>query len=126
MQIYSHDSPEAIAYKNNYIELENWMDHLHYMEKEIINLIKLGNTELTTSFAIEPVLSKLERKKEQNKLHLIALSRYKEDLPKAAECEDVACDMFYITEHEKFRNDYLKHLEKYRNIKEEYFGVLLK
>lgn len=60
MQIYSHDSPEAITYKNNYIELENWIEHLNYVEKEIINLINLGNTQLTTSFVIQPVLSKLE------------------------------------------------------------------
>ena len=126
MQIYSHDSPEAIAYKNNYIELENWIGHLNYVEKEIINLINLGNTELTTSFIIQPVLTKLERKREENKLQLLALLRYKDDLPKAAECEDVECDMFYVTEHEKFRNDYLKHLDKYRNIKEEYFSVLMK
>lgn len=126
MQIYPHDSPEAIAYKNNYMELENWIDQLHYMEKEILNLINLGNTEFTPKLILQPVLSKLERKKEENKLHLQALLLYQEDLPKAAECEDVACDMFYVTEHDKFRKDYLKHLEKYRNIKEEYFSVLIK
>ena len=126
MQIYSHDSPEAIAFKSNYIELENWIGHLTYVEKEITNLIKLGNSNLTSTFSIEPVLSQLERKKEENKLQLLALLRYKDDLPKAAECEDVACDMFYINEHEKFRSDYVNHLEKYRNIKEEYFGILLK
>jgi hypothetical protein len=55
-----------------------------------------------------------------------AFLNYKESLPKAAECEDVDCDMFYVTEHEKFRKNYSAHLKRYREVKEEYFSVLSK
>ncbi|MCG2417584.1 hypothetical protein K8089_01020 [Aequorivita sp. F47161] len=124
MQIYDHDSPEAITFKNNFIELDNWIEHLNYIEKEISNLLNLGKTELSSVFQSQPVLDKLTREKEVNTAAIDSFLKYKESLPKAAECEDVDCDMFYVAEHEKFRNMYSAHLKKYRNVKEEYFSVL--
>lgn len=126
MQIYDHDSPEAIAFKNNSIELDNWIEHLNYIEKEIVNLLNLGNSELLKVFESKNVIGKLAREKEKNVATIDAFLKYKEGLPKAAECEDVDCDMFYVTEHEKFRKTYLAHLKTYREVKEEYFGMLNK
>ncbi len=126
MQIYDHDSPEAIAFKNNSIELDNWIEHLNYIEKEIVNLLNLGNSELLKVFESKNVIGKLAREKEKNVATIDAFLKYKEGLPKAAECEDVDCDMFYVTEHEKFRKTYLAHLKSYREVKEEYFGMLNK
>lgn len=126
MQIYDHDSPEAITFKNSSIELENWIEHLNYIEKEINNLLKLGKMELSEIFDSKAILDKLVHEKEINTTAINTFLKYKEGLPKAAECEDVDCDMFYITEHEKFRKTYLAHLKKYREVKEEYFNVLSK
>lgn len=126
MQIYNHDTPEAIAFKNNSIELDNWIEHLNYIEKEIVNLLNLGNTELSKVFESKNVIEKLAREKETNTAAIDAFLKYKEGLPKAAECEDVDCDMFYVTEHEKFRKTYLAHLKRYREVKEEYFSMLSK
>lgn len=126
MQIYNHDSPDAITFKNNYIELENWLDHLNYIEKEITNLVNLGKSELTNKSESHPVLLKFIKEKEGNDLKIGEFQKYKDGLPRAAECEDVECDMFFISEHENFRNAYMKHLANYRKVKEEYFNVLLK
>jgi hypothetical protein len=126
MQIYNHDSPEAIAFKNNYIELENWLDHLNYIEKEITNLVSLGKAELTVNSESHPILLKFLKEKDANNLKRIEFQKYQDGLPRAVECEDVECDMFFISEHEKFRNSYMKHLKNYRKVKEEYFNVLLK
>lgn len=126
MQIYNHDTPEAIAFKNNSKELDNWIEHLSYIEKEIVNLLNLGNSELAKVFESKTVIENLTREKEKNAAAIDAFLKYKEGLPKAAECEDVDCDMFYITEHEKFRKTYLAHLKSYREVKEEYFGMLSK
>lgn len=126
MQIYDHDSPEAITFKNNSIELDNWIEHLNYIEKEIVNLLNLGNSELLKVFESKNVIEKLAREKEKNVATIDAFLKYKEGLPKAAECEDVDCDMFYVSEHEKFRKTYLAHLKSYREVKEEYFGMLSK
>lgn len=126
MQIYDHDSPEAIAFKNNSKELDNWIEHLNYIEKEIVNLLNLGKAELSKVFDSQTTLDKLVREKETNAATIDAFLKYRESLPKAAECEDVDCDMFYVTEHERFRKSYLAHLKRYREVKEEYFSTLSK
>lgn len=126
MEIYDHDSPEAIAYKHSSIESENWVEHLNYIDKEITNLINLSKAELSKNFESQPVISKLQNEKEDNAEAIDTFLKYRESLPKAAECEDVDCDMFYVGEHEKFRKAYIGHLKKYRQVKEEYFSVLSK
>ena len=126
MQIYDHDSPEAITFKSNSIELDNWISHLEYIEKEINNLLNVGNGELSTVLEQKQVLVKLSIKREENRVNLNVLKKHKNNLPQAIECEDVDCDMFYVTEHERIRKIYLYHLEKYRGVKEEYFNILNK
>ncbi|SRX52446.1 hypothetical protein [Aequorivita sp. CIP111184] len=126
MQIYDHDTPETITFKNNCIELDNWINHFGYIEKEIDNLLNLSKGDLSNTLQNEDVLNKLSIKKEENIINLNAFRKYKDSLPQAAECEDVDCDMFYVNEHEKYRKAYMFHLEKYRNIKEEYFNILSK
>ncbi len=126
MQIYDHDTPETITFKNNWIELDNWIGHLEYIEKEIVNLLNLSNGELFNILEEQPVLMRLSIKKEENRINLNAFRKYKNSLPLATECEDVDCDMFYISEHERYRKVYLYHLEKYRRVKEEYFNIINK
>ena len=126
MQFYDHDSPEAITYKSNSIELENWLDHFSYIDKEISSLLNIGKTERINTIEFKPLLSSLEKKKEENAIIIDEFNNYKNNLPKAAECEDVSCDMFYVNEHERYRKSYRTHLESYRNIKEEYFKILSK
>ncbi len=126
MQIYDHDSPEAINFKNSSIELEDWIEYLNYIEKEIsslLNLIKPGtanNQELTLR------TKNFKEKRAKNTYNLNELMKYRNSLPKAAECEDVECDMFYINEHIKYRNMYREHIEKYRKVKEEFYETLTK
>ncbi len=124
MQIYDHDSPEAITFKNNSIELENWLEHLSYINKEISNLLNIGKTERAKATEMRPILLNLESKKEENATTIEELNKYKNNLPKAAECEDVSCDMFYVNEHKKYRKSYRDYLESYREIKEEFFKIL--
>ena len=125
MQIYDHDSPEAINYKNSAIELEDWLEQLNYIEREIsnlLNLVKSGSEDLE----VKKYLEILEKKRETNSNILRNLMEYRNTLPKAAECEDVECDMFYINEHMKYRKMYRDHMENYRNVKEDFFKILTK
>lgn len=126
MEIYDHDSPEAITYKNNLIESENWVEHLNYIDKEITNLLSLSKSEIAKRLDTEVVIMKLISKQGDNVSTINAIFNYRESLPKAAECEDVGCDMFYVGEHDKFRKTYIAHLKKYRELKEEYFTLLTK
>lgn len=126
MQIYDHDNPESIELKKSSKELDDWISHLNYIELEINNLLNLGNTQLSKTSDFRSILEKLTHKKEENTIAIDSFLSYKESLPKAAECEDVDCDMFYVSEHEKFRKNYLNHLKRYREVKEEYFRLLSK
>ncbi|WP_347373482.1 hypothetical protein [Aequorivita sp. Q41] len=126
MQIYDHDSPETITFKNNSIELESWIEHLYYIAKEITNLLNLENLEVHKNEASKTIRLKLKKESEDNTRVINDFLKYKEVLPKATECEDADCDMFYITEHEKFRKKYMLYLKKYREVKEEYFSILSK
>ena len=124
MEIYDHDSPEAITYKNNSIELENWLEHFSYIDREISSLLTIGKKERANSIEFETILSSLENKREENSNTIDEFNKYRNNLPKAAECEDVSCDMFYVNEHDRFRKSYRVHLESYRKIKEEFFRIL--
>lgn len=126
MEIYDHDSLESITYKNNSIELENWLAHFSYIDQEICSLLKMGKKNQKEATDFNAVLSSLESKREENLLTIDEFNKYKNALPKAAECEDVSCDMFYVNEHDRFRKAYRSHLEGYRNIKEKLFKLLSK
>lgn len=124
MQIYNHDTPETIVFKINFEELDNWVAHFQYIDKEIRNLLNLAKNELSEVFKNQSVLDKLMWQKKENETALLSFLKYKETMPKAAECEDADCDMFYISEHERFRGIYLAELNKYRKVKEEFFNAL--
>ncbi len=126
MEIYDHDSPEAITFKNNSIELENWLEHFSYIDKEISSLLDIGKTERFDAIEVKSILLSLQNKREENTSTIDDFNNYRNNLPKAAECEDVSCDMFYVNEHERYRKSYRAHLESYRKIKEEYFKILSK
>ena len=126
MEIFNHDSTESIILKSNFVELESWISHLNYIEKEISNLMNLGNTEFSTALEYQPILVKLSVKIDENRLKLNELTRYRDSLPQMAECEDIDCEMYFISEHKKYRKIYKSHLNSYRSVKEEYFEVLLK
>lgn len=126
MQIYDHDSPEAITYKNNSIELENWLEHFSYIDKEIAILLKIKLAKGVNTNEFQTLFSKLEKKKEENGNTIDEFIKYKNNLPKAAECEDVSCDMFYVNEHDRYRKSYRLQLKEYRKIKEAYLTLLSK
>ena len=126
MQIYDHDSPEAINFKNSSIELEDWLEHLNYIEKEISSLLNLVKLDSGDNPDLVIRIKNLEQKRETNIDNLRKLMKYRNTLPKAAECEDVDCDMFYVNEHMKFRKIYRDHIENYRRVKEEFYAILTK
>ena len=126
MQIYDHDSPEAINFKNSSIELEDWLEHLNYIEKEVSSLSNLVKSDTSDNQELKIRLENLEQRRETNTDNLRKLMKYRNSLPKAAECEDMECDMFYINEHIKYRKMYRDHIENYRKVKEEFFEILTK
>jgi len=123
-EIYNHDSDVDVTHKINSIELDNWINHLKYIKKEIDNLISLCGEDLSDKLGDESVLQKFKKKDAENETVLNALHKYMSSRTAIIECEDTQCDMAYITEHESYRRSYLYHLDKYRRFKDEFFSTV--
>ncbi|WP_034260447.1 hypothetical protein [Altibacter lentus] len=121
-EIYSHDSDIDVTHKINSIELDNWINHLKYIKKELNNLIGLCNTNLDQRLEDIEVRQKFQKKENENDALLSALYKYMNARSEIIECEDTQCDMAYINEHESYRRSYLYHLDKYRRLKDEFFS----
>ncbi|RMA58732.1 hypothetical protein [Ulvibacter antarcticus] len=120
-EIYDHDSDLDVTHKINSIELDNWINHLKYINKELTNLIGLCGEDLSNKLNDETILEKFKKKDVENDNLLNALFNYTTSRRDIVECEDTECDMVYITEHESYRRSYLYHLDKYRRLKDEFF-----
>lgn len=121
-EIFHHDSDIDVTHKINSVELNNWMSHLKYIKKELVNLIGLCNNELNGRLNDAEVIERFNKKKSENEILLDALVKYANSRIDIAECEDTQCDMVYIKEHESYRRSYLYHLDKYRRLKDEFFN----
>ena len=119
--IFHHDANVDVTHKINSMELDNWINHLNYINKEIVNLISLCSKELKNKLDDDKVIERFHKKEIENDTLLTALQKYAQSRTSIAECEDTQCDMVYITEHESYRRTYLYHLDKYRRLKDEFF-----
>lgn len=122
IEIFDHDTDVDVTHKINTIELDNWINHLKYITKELVNLVNLCTEGLSVKLEDGSVLARLQKKKEENETLLNALQKYSVSRLDIIECEDTQCDMVYISEHESYRRSYLYHLDKYRRLKDEFFN----
>lgn len=122
IQIFDHDTNLDVTHKINTMELDNWINHLKYIKKELSNLINICQNELKDKLDDNSVANKFEKKEIENETLLNALNTYSKSRLNIIECEDTQCDMIYITEHESYRRSYLYHLDKYRRLKDEFFN----
>ncbi|MDX1272092.1 hypothetical protein [Bizionia paragorgiae] len=121
-EIYNHDDDIEVTHKINTIELENWIKHVTYIEKELNNLIGLCKQQVSETDAKNSILERFVEKKAENEELKMALEKYALSRVNLKECEDMACDMVYISEHESYRLRYLVHLDNYRTVKDDFFS----
>ncbi|WP_055446326.1 hypothetical protein [Lacinutrix mariniflava] len=122
IEIFNHDTNVDVTHKVNTMELDNWINHLKYINKEITNLINICKNELNDKLDDSSVFVRFEKKHVENEVLFNALKKYSNSRLNIVECEDTECDMVYITEHESYRRTYLYHLDKYRKLKDEFFN----
>lgn len=122
LEVFDHDTDVDVTHKINSIELDNWINHLKYLEKELLNLINLCSKDLKMSEDESNVLTHLQKKGEENEDLLNAMLSYSASRTNIIECEDTECDMVYIAEHETYRRSYLYHVDQYRRYKDEFFN----
>jgi hypothetical protein len=123
VEIYDHDSDVDIMHKINTTELNHWISHIKYIEKELESLSAIYKA-ISPNIEVDTVLYKLLQKQSENETLLNALNKYVLVRSNLIECDDMQCDMVYITEHESYRRTYLYHIDKYRRLKTEFFGVV--
>ncbi|MDN3665528.1 hypothetical protein ACFFU1_16245 [Algibacter miyuki] len=123
LEIYDHDSDVDITHKINTSELGNWINHVKYIQKELDNITGIYNA-VSQKVEADDVLDKLSKKQAENQILLNALNKYVLLRSNLIECDDMQCDMVYITEHESYRRSYLYHIDKYRRLKDEVFSVI--
>lgn len=123
VEIYDHDSDVDITHKINTTELDNWISHIGYIEKELDSLSAIYKA-VVPKLTGDAVLEKLLKKQIENEILLNALNKYVLVRSNLIECDDMQCDMVYITEHESYRRSYLYHIDKYRRLKSELFGII--
>ncbi|WP_299382298.1 hypothetical protein [uncultured Lacinutrix sp.] len=122
LEIFNHDTNVDVTHKVNTMELDNWINHLKYIKKELTNLINVCKNELNDKLDDNSVVVRFEKKQVENEILFNALNKYSNSRLNIVECEDTECDMVYITEHESYRRSYLYHLDKYRRLKDEFFS----
>lgn len=122
IEIYAHDNEVDMTHKINTMELDNWINHLIYIKKELNNLVNIGDLDMNDRLVDSNILQRLQKKGLENEALLEALQRYAGSRTNIAECDDVQCDMVFIKEHESYRRSYLYHLNKYRKLKDEFFN----
>jgi len=120
--IFDHDTSIDVTHKNNTMELDNWINHLKYIKKELNNLIGICNKGLKNNLEEHDIVERFDKKQTENETLLKALLKYANSRMDIAECEDTQCDMIYIAEHESYRRSYLYHLDKYRRLKDAFFN----
>lgn len=119
--IFDHDTDIQVLHKNNKLELGNWIDHLNYLSLEMENLLLIAGQK---SFNDPILLQKIEDKRRENSAQLDVYFQYANNLEGTKECQDMECDHFYLSQHEKYRRLYLYHLEKYRRVKDDIFKLI--
>ncbi|RSK40322.1 hypothetical protein [Mangrovimonas spongiae] len=119
---FDHDSDDQIIQKRSENELTLWVNHVSYIIEESDRLAKIASNLLKESVLRDRFLIMIERAIVVSKV----LSNYKKAMPNYKECDHLECDLYYINEHEKVRQEYLKIIKDNRELKEEFYTQLLK
>lgn len=121
--LFPHDNELDVAHKINNIELDNWISHLNYVKSELNNLLIFYRAQETKKpESRESLIQRFEIRGIDNAILIKSFNDYKNKREQLIECEDIACDMFFLKEHEACRRMYLFHVEKYRKLKDQFFN----
>jgi hypothetical protein len=124
-KIYNHDTDVDVMHKYNSIELKGWINQLQYFDKEIDKLLNLYAQSIKIKVIPERISTLFSKRKEANKLLYETVLSYSNVYSKAAECDDIQCDMGYLEEFERLRTSYQYHLTRYQKLKDNLFDNAL-
>jgi len=117
-KIYTHDTEVDVVHKYNSIELKGWINQLKYIDSEIDKLLNLFANSVHDREIPEKILVLFSKRKEANKKLYETVMSYSNTYSKAAECDDIQCDIAYLSEYERLRKSYQYHISKYQKLKD--------
>lgn len=118
---YPHESDSKIMVKKDQTEVGNWTNDLEYINEELEYLLDIEDRMLHSS----DLYQQLHATRRENTLRLGNLYRYENSIRNSIECDTTACDAYYLNNHEKHRNMYREHLEKYRVMKSKVLSMIV-
>lgn len=116
-----HETDGRIMLKKDKVEVNHWTQSMDHISEELKLLLALEDRFLNdSSLHVELLALQGENTQKYGMLH-----RYGNAMQNAWECDDMACDTYYLDNHEKHRTLYMEHLDKFRQIKSKVFSRLL-
>ncbi|CAM1363044.1 conserved protein of unknown function [Tenacibaculum soleae] len=121
LNIYN-DTENKVIQIRSFKELDMWISHINYITNECDILAKISSNLIKNRNLRDSLLLMILKNSEI----LTKLYKVRNETENLNECDDVACNSFYLDEHESTRLLYLKHIETYRVLKQEVLLCLLK
>ncbi|SDL91125.1 hypothetical protein [Kriegella aquimaris] len=118
---YHHESDSRIMLKKDSAELNDWADNLEYISEELAYFSEIEDRILNDS----NIYLQLQEIRRENTLISGTVYRYETSMRNAVECDNMACDSYYLHNHEKHRELYRDHLKKYRALKAKMLSKIL-
>ena len=118
---YEHEPDSLIMFKKDSLEIASWTESLEFINTELDYLLEIEDRMLNDS----NLYSQLHAMRRENTLKLSALYRYETAMRKTRECDTMACDAYYLNNHEKHRHLYLEYLRNYRILKSKVLSKIL-
>ncbi|QXP74577.1 hypothetical protein RRF68_04435 [Tenacibaculum sp. HL-MS23] len=116
-----YNTETEVIQRRSFRELDMWISHVSYLANECDNLAKIASNLIKKRDLRDELLLMLL----ENSKILTQLYNARNETEKLNECDDVACELFYLNEHETTRSLYLKHIKNYRKVKQQVLYNLL-
>ncbi len=116
-----YDSETQIIQSRSFRELDVWISHVNYVTEECDKLAKIASNLIKNRNLRDELLLMIKKNSEL----ITQLYNARNETEKLNECDDVACDLYYLNEHESTRFLYLEHIKGYRKLKEKVLLSLL-
>lgn len=110
--LYANDIDLDTYHKINSLELNSWMHQLNFIKIDLENLIEICMVLNEKNF-----IEELKTRTVENDYLLNKLLNYSSNRTNLIECEDIHCDIGYISEHKNLKKIYINHLIEYQNLK---------
>lgn len=110
--LYANDIDLDTYHKINSLELNSWMHQLNFIKIDLENLIEICIVLNEKNF-----IEELKTRTVENDYLLNKLLNYSSNRTNLIECEDIHCDIAFISEHKNLKKIYINHLIEYQNLK---------